>query len=168
MNSDGSWTPLFDLFDDLHRLGTIKQDFRQFLLLANSSKEVIVQLEAVNQEGVPDVGRSKIMACETESFDTPIPEETKANICVFCSASIEDPSYLADGYQLGKQIAEEGYGCVSGAGTTGVMGTVVRGSVEAGGWTGGSNVPHIIEIEDSPRASLASGFAPTFTHGWRP
>ena len=150
MNSDASWNPLFDLFDDLERLGTIKQNFRQFLLLADSPEEVINQLETVNQQGVPDVGRSKIMTCNTDSFDTPIPEGTKANICVFCSASIKDPDYLADGYQLGKQIAEMGYGCVSGAGTTGVMGTVVRGSVDAGGWTGGSNVPHIIEIEGLP------------------
>ena len=30
------------------------------------------------------------------------------------------------------------------------MGEVVRGSVEAGGWTGGSNVPHIIELEGLP------------------
>ena len=30
------------------------------------------------------------------------------------------------------------------------MGEVVRGAVEAGGWTGGSNVPHIIELEGLP------------------
>jgi predicted Rossmann-fold nucleotide-binding protein len=30
------------------------------------------------------------------------------------------------------------------------MGAVVKGSVEAGGWTGGSNVPHIIELEGLP------------------
>jgi predicted Rossmann-fold nucleotide-binding protein len=30
------------------------------------------------------------------------------------------------------------------------MGEVVRGSVDAGGWTGGSNVPHIIELEGLP------------------
>ena len=30
------------------------------------------------------------------------------------------------------------------------MGTVVQGSVEAGGWTAGSNVPHIIELEGLP------------------
>jgi predicted Rossmann-fold nucleotide-binding protein len=30
------------------------------------------------------------------------------------------------------------------------MGEVVRGAVDAGGWTGGSNVPHIIELEGLP------------------
>ncbi|MEM7792437.1 MAG: LOG family protein, partial [Verrucomicrobiota bacterium] len=57
---------------------------------------------------------------------------------------------LKDGYRLGQLIAQNNLGCVSGAGTTGVMGAVVRGSVDAGGWTGGSNVPHIIELEGLP------------------
>lgn len=150
MNSDASWNTLFALFDDLARLGTIKQDFRQFLLLAESPNQVIELLDNVKNEGLPDAGRDKLMTCDVDSFDTPLPEGTKANICVFCSASIEDADYLQDGYDLGKQIADMGFGCVSGAGTTGVMGTVVKGSVEAGGWTGGSNVPHIIEIEGLP------------------
>jgi predicted Rossmann-fold nucleotide-binding protein len=30
------------------------------------------------------------------------------------------------------------------------MGEVVRGAAEAGGWSGGSNVPHIIELEGLP------------------
>jgi predicted Rossmann-fold nucleotide-binding protein len=41
-------------------------------------------------------------------------------------------------------------GCVSGAGRSGIMGAVVVGSVGAGGWTAGSNVPHIIELEGLP------------------
>ena len=72
------------------------------------------------------------------------------NICVFCSASIRDEDYLKDGYSLGKKMVEQGYGCVSGAGRTGVMGSVVKGAVESGGWTGGSNVPHIIKLEGLP------------------
>ena len=72
------------------------------------------------------------------------------NICVFCSASIRDENYLEDGYSLGKKMVEQGYGCVSGAGRTGVMGAVVKGAVESGGWTGGSNVPHIIKLEGLP------------------
>ena len=41
-------------------------------------------------------------------------------------------------------------GCVSGAGKSGIMGAVVKGSVDAGGLTAGSNVPHIIELEGLP------------------
>ena len=81
-----------------------------------------------------------------ESFETPLPAGHIGNVCVFCSASIEDPAYLADGYEFGRHLARSGLGCVSGAGNSGIMGAVVRGSVDAGGWTGGSNIPHIIEL----------------------
>jgi uncharacterized protein (TIGR00730 family) len=47
-------------------------------------------------------------------------------------------------------LAENKIGCVSGAGRSGIMGAVVKGSVEAGGWAAGSNVPHIIELEGLP------------------
>ncbi len=150
MNVDGSWSRLFALFDDLEKLGTIRQNYRNFLLLADTPDAVMEQLERVRRAGIPDAGRVKIMDCQTESFETDLPADLIGNICVFCSASIEDPAYLADGYRLGQLIVENKYGCVSGAGTTGVMGTVVQGSVDAGGWTGGSNVPHIIEIEGLP------------------
>ena len=155
LNSDGSWDTLFELLDDLQQLGTIRQNYRQFLLLAKEPQEVSDYLEKVSEEGVPDVGRSKLNCKSVDSFETPLPAHSKGNVCVFCSASIKDENYIDDGYKLGKALAENGYGCVSGAGTTGVMGSVVKGSVDAGGWTGGSNVPHIIEIEGLP-AGLSS------------
>lgn len=150
LNSDGSWTPLFDLLDELQALGTIHQDYRKFLLLADEPKAVEEHLQVVMRDGIPDAGREKLATQPTDSFETPLPESNRGNVCVFCSASIKDEAYISDGYQLGQALAASDYGCVSGAGTTGVMGSVVRGSVEAGGWTGGSNVPHIIEIEGLP------------------
>jgi uncharacterized protein (TIGR00730 family) len=150
LNSDKSWDPLFGLLDDLQRLGTIKQSYRNYLLLSHNPEDVISHLEKVIKEGLPDVGRDRIVAEYTDSFENDPEVPTVGNVCVFCSASIEDPDYLQDGYTFGKMLAEQRYGCVSGAGTTGIMGEVVRGSVEAGGWTGGSNVPHIIEIEGLP------------------
>jgi len=57
---------------------------------------------------------------------------------------------LSDGETFGRRLAQNRLGCVSGAGRSGIMGAVVKGSVEAGGWTGGSNVPHIIELEGLP------------------
>lgn len=150
LNSDKTWDPLFDLLDSLRDHGTIKQNYRDFLLIAKSTDEVLESLARVTKEGLPDVGREKIMDCDVESFDIPFDDHLHGRVCVFCSASIEDPSYLEEGYSLGKKLANAGFGCVSGAGTTGVMGAVVKGSVEAGGWTGGSNVPHIIEIEGLP------------------
>lgn len=150
LNSDGSWDTLFDLLDNLQLLGTIRQNYRNFLLLATEPDEVSAFLDQVEQEGIPDVKRKKHHVEPTDSFETPLPAGTKGNVCVFCSASIKDEDYIEDGYILGKALAENKYGCVSGAGTTGIMGSVVSGSVDAGGWTGGSNVPHIIEIEGLP------------------
>lgn len=150
LNSDNSWDRLFALLSHLNRMGTVKQDHTDYLLLAESPEEVLELLESARSVGIPSVGREKIGASTVQSFDTPLPPDHEGSICVFCSASIEDPAYLADGYELGKLLAENNLGCVSGAGSSGIMGEVVRGSVDAGGWTGGSNVPHIIELEGLP------------------
>jgi len=150
LNSDGSWARLFSLLGHLNLLGSGYHDHREYLLLAESPEEVLGLLETTRREGLPSVGREKISASTVGSFETPLPENHEGSVCVFCSASIEDPAYLGDGYEFGKQLAENRLGCVSGAGSSGIMGEVVRGSVDAGGWTGGSNVPHIIELEGLP------------------
>ncbi|NQW99187.1 LOG family protein [bacterium] len=150
LNSDGSWDRLFALLTHLNRLGTVKQNHRDYLLLADSPEDVLQLLETSRRKGIPSVGREKIGISTVESFETPLPVDHEGSVCVFCSASIEDPAYLRDGYEFGKQLAENRLGCVSGAGSSGIMGEVVRGSVDAGGWTGGSNVPHIIELEGLP------------------
>lgn len=155
LNSDGSWDPLFSLLLHLQTLGTVKQRHQDYLLLAESPEQVLELLESSRLAGVPGVDREKTGTSAVTSFETPLPENHEGNVCVFCSASIEDPAYLADGYDFGKQLAVSRLGCVSGAGNSGIMGEVVRGAVEAGGWTGGSNVPHIIELEGLP-AGLSS------------
>jgi uncharacterized protein (TIGR00730 family) len=155
LNSDGSWNRLFSLLTHLNGLGTVKQNHKEYLLLAESPEEVLELLETSRRMGIPSVGREKIGIHTMGSFDTPLPANHQGSVCVFCSASIEDPAYLSDGYEFGKQLAENHLGCVSGAGNSGIMGEVVRGSVDAGGWAGGSNVPHIIELEGLP-AGLSS------------
>ena len=150
MNSDHSWDKLFSLLAHLNRMGTVKQNHRDYLLLAESPEEVLEVLESARRAGIPSVGREKMGASTVGSFETPLPADHEGSVCVFCSASIEDPAYLRDGYDLGKLLAENRLGCVSGAGSSGIMGEVVRGSVDAGGWTAGSNVPHIIELEGLP------------------
>ncbi|WP_269525160.1 LOG family protein [Coraliomargarita parva] len=150
LNADGTWTPMFNLLGNLHTLGTIRQNYRNYLLETANPEGVLSELEKVQRLGVPDPGRTKVTECSETSYDTPLPAGSTGNVCIFCSASIEDESYLEDGYALGRELAMNQMGCVSGAGTTGVMGAVVRGSVDAGGWTGGSNVPHIIELEGLP------------------
>jgi uncharacterized protein (TIGR00730 family) len=150
LNTDFTWDPLFSVLDHLNRMGTIKQDHRDFLLAAESPEAVLETLGRVREEGMPDPGRHKIGECKGTSFETPVPADYVGNVCVFCSATLEDPAYLADGRELGRQLAVNRLGCVSGAGRSGIMGAVVEGSVGAGGWTAGSNVPHIIELEGLP------------------
>ncbi len=150
LNSDRSWNGLYCLLDHLRQMGTVKQEPRDYLLEAAEVEDVLTLLEKARAKGVPDVGRERTGEVAGPSFETPLPEGHEGNVCVFCSASIEDRSYLDDGYQLGKMLADHRLGCISGAGNSGIMGEVVRGSVDAGGWTGGSNVPHIIELEGLP------------------
>lgn len=150
LNSDGSWDVFYGLLDHLVELGTIRQVPGDYLLEARHVDDVLELLEKSRDTQLPDPGRERSGDVAGPSFETPLPEDHAGNICVFCSASIEKEDYLADGRELGRQIAESKYGCVSGAGKSGIMGAVVKGSVDAGGWTGGSNVPHIIEIEGLP------------------
>ncbi len=150
LNSDGSWDLMFQLLDQLELFGTIRQSYRKFLLQSKKPDEALANLAHAVRVGVPDSGREKIASIPTVSFESPVPAWTKSKVCVFCSASTNTEDYIEDGYMLGKLLANHNYGCVSGAGTTGVMGSIVRGSIDAGGWTAGSNVPHIIEVEGLP------------------
>lgn len=151
LNSDFSWDPFFAVLSHLRNMGTISQDHRDFLLTAESAEAVVETLELVRAKGLPDPGRERIGGSTTAtSFEKPVPADYIGNACVFCSATLEDPAYLADGEELGRLLAENRIGCVSGAGRSGIMGAVVKGSVEAGGWAAGSNVPHIIELEGLP------------------
>jgi len=150
LNEDTSWNPLFAVLMHLHRLGTVKQNYADYLITVNSAEAVLGALARVKAQGIPDAGRHPIEESDVTVLDTPIPEDYIGNACVFCSASLENPDYLADGEALGRILAQNKIGCISGAGRSGIMGAVVKGSVEAGGWTAGSNVPHIIKLEGLP------------------
>ena len=152
LNGDHSWDPFFQVLDHLNSLGTIKQEFRDYIIEVNEPEEVIHSLNNVSANGLPESIHDEYRdnVDDIYSYEGPPVKGQIGNICVFCSASIRDENYLQDGYSLGKKMVEQGYGCVSGAGRTGVMGAVVKGAVESGGWTGGSNVPHIIKLEGLP------------------
>lgn len=151
LNSDGSWNPFFEVLAHLHKLGTVAQDHEDFLLPAESPEQVMDILNEVRATGTPDAGRHKAFAgTQPVVVETPVPADYTGHACVFCSASLEDPAYIADGIAFGRILAENKIGCISGAGRSGIMGAVVKGSVDAGGWAAGSNVPHIIELEGLP------------------
>ena len=150
LNEDASWNPFFAVLAHLRKLGTVKQDYEKFLLAVNSPEAVLSALEQAAAQGILDDGRVKVAESEIPTPTTPRPEAYLGSACVFCSATLEEPSYLEDGESLGRLLAENKIGCISGAGRSGIMGAVVRGAVRADGWTAGSNVPHIIELEGLP------------------
>lgn len=150
LNEDASWNAFFAVLTHLQIMGTIRQNYAEYLVLATSPESVLETLAIVKSQGLPTPARHKISETKVSVIEAPIPADYLGSACVFCSASLEDPDYLADGEALGRILAENKIGCVSGAGRSGIMGAVVKGSVEAGGWTAGSNVPHIIELEGLP------------------
>ncbi len=150
LNEDGSWNPFFALLAHLKKLKTIKQDFRAYLHEVTGPEEVLETLALAQSTPRPDPGHHKLFDSVSDSFQSEIPHEYRGSACVFCSASLEEPGYLEDGEILGRLLVKNRLGCVSGAGRSGIMGAVVRGSVNAGGWAAGSNVPHIIELEGLP------------------
>lgn len=149
LNPRGSWNQWLAVIDHLHEMGTVSQNWRDILTIAKKPKLVVEALE--------------VQSIAIEKVKTPYDEDPEDNIegdkskkkpdysvCVFCSASTKNKDWLEMGYELGAIIAKQGWGCVSGAGRTGIMGSVVKGAYENDGWTGGSNIPHIIKLEGLP------------------
>ena len=61
-------------------------------------------------------------------------EKTRGNVCVFCASSARiDERYLEAARELGRLLAREGWRCVNGGGSVGLMGAVTDGTLDAGG-----------------------------------
>lgn len=156
LNNDGSWDRYLSLMDHLFQLGTVKEKYSQHLkvfdnidslvkILDEKLSRIDLSHEITRQHEEPDfIGAGSM---ELNGINRMMPD---FNVCVFCSASIRKQDYLDEGYEIGKSLAERGWGCISGAGKTGIMGNVVKGAYDHGGWSGGSNVPHIIRLEGLP------------------
>lgn len=70
------------------------------------------------------------------------------SLCVFCGSSPgTDPAHMAAGREMGQMMAENGVRLVYGAGSTGVMGAVARGCLEAGGEVIGIIPQHLVDME---------------------
>ncbi len=150
-NGDGSWNGLLALIEHLHHCGTVRQKITDYFDIVEKPKEVLAVLKekasSCTKEPQPEPDIFEEAHGVSLHSDKAVPD---FNVCVFCSASIKEQAYLDAGFLLGKSLAEQGWGCVSGAGKTGIMGKVVEGNAAAGGWSGGSNVPHIIAMEGLP------------------
>ena len=150
LDEDGSWAGYYALMDHLQATGMIRQEYRQMLVPVRTTREVMQRLNAIRIGSRRHFTNPADARAPTEGSADDITGMPERSVCVFCSASARSPEVIADGYQLGHALAEAGLGCVSGAGNSGVMGSVVRGASDHGGWSGGSNVPHIIELEGLP------------------
>jgi uncharacterized protein (TIGR00730 family) len=72
----------------------------------------------------------------------------KKRICVFCgSGSGSRPEYLAAADELGRRIAEGGYGLVYGGAKVGLMGAVAAGALTTGGEVIGVIPGVIVDLE---------------------
>lgn len=152
LSPNDTWEPLLQMLEHLHEMGTIRQTIRNYLVPVDTVEEVLDQISGNWKQPDHIVHVDAPGANSPKSLDADVarPDDIRYSVCVFCSASIKDEDALQDGYLLGLELAKEKLGCISGAGRTGIMGEVVRGNVEGGGWSAGSNVPHIIELEGLP------------------
>lgn len=151
MNGDDSWDKFIALIDHLIELGTVREEYKKLFKVVDNTDELVEIINSSYKENKkvkkaePDIIEIKPEYKENSPHKRP-----KKSACVFCSASIKDEEYLTEGYEIGKFLAKNNIGCVSGAGKTGIMGKVVQGAYENGGWSAGSNVPHIIKMEGLP------------------
>lgn len=70
------------------------------------------------------------------------------SVCVYCgSRAGAMPAYTQDARKLGKNLADEGWRLVYGAGDVGLMGEVARAAQAAGGNTFGVIPQHLVDWE---------------------
>ena len=75
-------------------------------------------------------------------------------VCVFCaSAAGASPDYLQAATELGRRIAERGFGLVYGGATVGAMGAVADGALAAGGAVVGV-IPDVIREREIDHKGL--------------
>jgi uncharacterized protein (TIGR00730 family) len=150
---ENSWGDFINLYNYLRKQGTVVSDLINFVKIVHTHKEIITILD-----GYYDL-RGSVAEIEERNFlesQKPLlpkndnSKKPNYSICVFCSSLISKPEYLDFAYNIGKEIALKGYGCVTGAGKSGMMGMVVRGSGENGGWTFGSNIARLVALEGVP------------------
>ncbi len=155
INNDSSWNTYLELLEHLHELGTVKEKYEKHIDVVNTVEAMVDILNETHSKVEPHRDRRPADEPDFIGAGSVVLNDKKVkqpdyNICVFCSASIKKEEYLDEGYLIGKMMAERNWGCISGAGKTGIMGQVVKGAYENGGWSGGSNVPHIIRLEGLP------------------
>lgn len=165
LNMDGSWDEFKALLNHMHDIKTVKQDPASYFTFINDDNQIIPNLESVRKikkaKGQPD----KFNFTESDILNFQKDAEGKFkpdfNVCVFCSASTNDKNLIKSAETLGKQLAEHGWGCISGMGSESMMGAVAEGAAEVvqrqvanheekRGYVAGSNLLRILNMEGRP------------------
>lgn len=78
----------------------------------------------------------------------PLPSCPKRTVCVFCGSKLgHHHEWAATAADVGKLIAERGWGLVFGAGRWGLMGTVAQAAIEEGAWVTGIIPRYLMQAE---------------------
>ena len=73
---------------------------------------------------------------------------TIESICVFCGGSDgNDPIFKQEAYRLGQMLARNNTKLIFGAGGTGLMNAVFRGTKDAGGYVVGVTIKSLFDVE---------------------
>lgn len=158
---DDSWEPVFDALEHLHQRGMMLNAYQLFTEVSTPEEVVpAVQeqigsytpdhLKALHEEETetPQIGKYSNGQGQILVLDARQPPEF--NVGVFCSASTTNKPYKGLAYSLGSLLATNGYGTVFGAGNTGMMGELMQGSLDYGGYVRGANIWRIANIEGIP------------------
>lgn len=152
------WTPFQQLVQHLNRMGTVTQnptDIFDFVSGPAAAVEALIHPQPAIVK--PSVNHDLHITLEDAESKNTGRKKPDFTVCVFCSASTKDTALMNAARDLGRRIGDAGWGLVTGAGMTGSMGAVNDGMVEIitesggkRGWTGGSNLLRIFNLEGLP------------------
>lgn len=162
---DETWRAFHDLLHGLHKAGTVKSPPDTLVTFVDKPEDALKalythilvpkQLKTISntapapRSGTPTIGDDGDISLPRERRISAKPKPDY-NVCVFLSASTSDRYFIQKAYDMGALIAERGWGLVSGAGSTSMMGSIIEGAVEKGGWTGGTTMKYIAKHEGIP------------------
>lgn len=162
---DETWRAFHDLLHGLYKAGTVKSPPDTLVTFVDTPEDVLTVLKT-HVTKPPKIKSISNSACSTRSAplemtndgDIALPQERRVpakpkpeyNVCVFLSASTENTYFIQKAFDMGALVAAEGWGLVSGAGSTSMMGSIIQGAVSKGGWTGGTTMKYIAKHEGIP------------------
>lgn len=164
-HEDETWKAFHDLIHGLHKAGTVKARPDTLVMFVDAPDDVlrVLQEHAVMPPRITNISNT---VCKSRSVplhagddgDIPLPQERRIplrpkpdyNVCVFLSASTENEYFIRAAYDMGALVADQGWGLISGAGSTSMMGSIIQGAVSRNGWTGGTTMEYIAKHEGIP------------------